>query len=295
MRSVNKTSKTKRQSEKTQEFAEEEEMMTQHLDKPQTEITRTNEKIVFPVKESNKSKVIGKLRYWWAWLVAGSLVLFVAAPVMIFLRLINRPFWLYPFCEWGGKLWLRACGARVTVRGLENLKAGESFVFVSNHRSYLDTATLFVCTGKRMGLVAKKELLKIPIFGAGLSFVNIIAIDRTNSEKALQSMKEARAVMDKGYSFGVFAEGTRALPGELLPFKKGAFHLAIQTGAPVIPVAIKNTDSMMGKKTGVAHGGTIEMVLLPQIETKGLNAEKDLMPLLEKVRGMIAGELGVES
>ena len=218
-------------------------------------------------------------------------MLFVAAPVMVILRVINRPHWLYPFCEWGGKLWLRACGAAVKVRGLENLERDESYVFVSNHRSYLDTATLFVWTGKRMGLVAKKELLKVPILGYGMSFVNIIAIDRSNPERAVQSMKEARKVLDKGYSFGIFAEGTRALPGELLPFKKGAFHLALQTGAPIIPVAIKNTDSMMGKRTGVAYSGTIEIVLLPRVETKGLTVEKDLPSLLEKVRGMIAEEL----
>ena len=222
-------------------------------------------------------------------------MLLVAAPVMIVLRLIDRPRWLYPFCDWGGRVWLRACGARVAVRGLENLEKGESCVFISNHRSYLDTATLFVFAGKRIGLVAKKELLKIPIFGYGMGFVNIIAIDRTNPAKARESMEKAREVLSEGYSFGVFAEGTRAMPGELLPFKKGAFHLALQTGAPVIPVAIKNTDWMMGKKTGVLFPGTIEMVLLPKIETKNLNAETDLTDLLKRVRGAIAEELAKET
>jgi 1-acyl-sn-glycerol-3-phosphate acyltransferase len=81
------------------------------------------------------------------------------------------------------------------------------------------------------------------------------------------------------------------MPGELLPFKKGAFHLALQTDAAIIPVAIKNTDWMMGKKTGVAYPGTIEMVLLPPIETANLSAEKDLMNLLRKTREAIAKEL----
>ncbi|MBA2493369.1 MAG: hypothetical protein H0V31_01565, partial [Acidobacteria bacterium] len=85
-----------------------------------------------------------------------------------------------------------------------------------------------------------------------------------------------------------------ALPGELLPFKKGAFHLALQTAAPIVPVAIKNTDSMMGKKTGAAYAGTIEMVLLPPIETKNLT-ENDLPGLLKSVRGKIAKELSMES
>ncbi len=210
---------------------------------------------------------------------------------MMFLWIINRRIWLYPLTHWGAKTWLRACGAKVRVSGLEHLEEGRSYVFISNHRSYLDTAALFFFAGKKMGLVAKRELLKIPVFGQGMSFVNIIAIDRSNPERALRSMEKAREVMRQGYSFGVFIEGTRAMPGELLPFKKGAFHLALQTDAPIIPVAIRETDWMMGKRTGVAYGGTIEMVLLKPIETHGV-PESGLMELLRQTRLAIAEELG---
>ena len=254
-----------------------------------------NTKLTFPVKEHSKSRLGGKIRYWWSWLVASSLILFIAAPSMILLWLINRRMWLFPLCKWGAGTWLRACGASVTVRGQENLDPNRSYVFASNHRSYLDTATLFFYTGQKIGLVAKKELLKVPIFGQGMSYVNIIAIDRSNPERALRSMKKAREVMADGYSFGLFVEGTRAMPGELLPFKKGAFHLAFQTGAAIVPVAIKNTDWMMGKKTGVAYAGEIEMVLLPPIETDGLNADKDLMDVLNQTRAAIANELKIEA
>ncbi len=254
------------------------------------EAIEKNEKLLFPLKESSKSRLVGKLRYWWSLFFAGILLLFVALPIMIFLRIINRQLWLYPWCLWGARIWLKACGAKVKVRGLENLNPQKSYVFISNHRSYLDTATLFAYTGRRIGLVAKKELLKVPILGQGMGFVNIIAIDRSNPERAIESMKKARKVMDDGYSFGVFVEGTRALPGELLPFKKGAFYLALQTDAPIVPVAIKNTDYLMGKDNGMADAGTIEMVFLPPIETKNLT-ETDLTDLLKKVRGAIAEEL----
>ncbi len=258
------------------------------------EAIKKNEKLTFPVKESNKSRFVGKLRYWWCWISAAVLLLFIALPIMIFLQLINRRLWFYPLCLWGAKVWLKACGAKVKVTGRENLNPNENYIFLSNHRSYLDTATLFAHTGRRIGLVAKKELLKVPVFGQGMGFVNIIAIDRSNPESALQSIGRAEAVLKDNYSFGVFAEGTRALPGELLPFKKGAFHLALQTAAPIVPVAIKNTDSMMGKKTGAAYAGTIEMVLLPPIETKNLT-ENDLPGLLKSVRGKIAKELSIKS
>lgn len=250
----------------------------------------TNEKLVFPVKQSNKSRLVGKLRYCWCWFVAGLLILVVGTPALLFFWMINRRIWLYPLALWGAKTWLAACGAKVKVRGLEHLDGDTSYVFASNHRSYLDTAALFRYAGKRMGLVAKRELLKAPVFGQGMSFVNIIAIDRTNPERAMQSMQKARDVMNEGYSFGVFVEGTRAMPGELLPFKKGAFHLAIQTGAAVVPIAIKNTDWMMGKRTGVAYTGEIEMVLLPPISTKG-NTADDVMELLLNTRKAISNEL----
>lgn len=249
-----------------------------------------NKKLTFPVKESNKSRLAGKIRYWWSWFVAGTLILLIATPVMIVLFIINRRIWLYPFTAWGARTWLRACGATVTVRGGDQLDPDRNYVFVSNHRSYLDTATLFFFAGRKMGLVAKRELLKVPIFGQGMNFVNIIAIDRSNPERAMRSMEKARQVMAGGCSFGVFVEGTRAMPGELLPFKKGAFHLALQTNSPIIPVAIKNTDWMMGKRTGVAFAGEIEMVLLPAIETAGLDG--DAIPeLIRATRTAIAHEL----
>lgn len=261
--------------------------MSDHSVSFSLEKIRENKKLEFPFEQSNKSRVIGKIRYWWCWFAASMLLLVVGFPSVLFLWIINRRIWLYPLALWGAKTWLQACGAKVKVTGLENLDEGRQYVFASNHRSYLDTATLFRYAGRRIGLVAKKELLKAPVLGQGMSFVNVIAIDRSNPERARQSMEKARQVMENGYSFGVFVEGTRAMPGELLPFKKGAFHLALQTGADIIPVAIKNTDVMMGKRTGVSYPGTIEMTLLPAVKTEG----REVMDILFETREGIVNEL----
>jgi len=255
------------------------------------EAIRDNKKLVFPVKESNKSRFIGKLRYWWSLSFAGVLLLFICLPSMMFLQIINRRIWLYPLCLWGAKLWIRGSGIEVKVSGRENLEKDKSYIFIANHRSYIDTTALFAYAGKKIGLIAKKEILKVPVLGRGISFINFVTIDRSNAQKAIQTMEKVRGIVDGGYSFGVFAEGTRAMPGDLLPFKKGAFHLALQTGAAIIPVAIKNTDYLMGKKTGVINPGTMEIVLLPPIETKDVEAE-DLMKILRKTREAIAEELG---
>ncbi len=267
--------------------------MTEHLQNlpfEAIEKIEKNEKLTFPVVKSNKSRLAGKLLYWWSLTFAGILLLFAALPLMAFVRLVNRQMWLYPFCLWGSRLWIRASGASVKVSGAENLEKNKSYIFVANHRSYLDTTLLFAYAGRKIGLIAKKEVLKVPVLGQGMKFIKFVAIDRSNPERALRTMEIVRRTVADGYSFGIFAEGTRAMPGELLPFKKGAFHLALQTGAPVVPVAIKNTDWMMGKQTGVAFPGTIEMTILPPIETKNLTTD-DLPDLLRKTREAIAGEL----
>jgi 1-acyl-sn-glycerol-3-phosphate acyltransferase len=256
-----------------------------------------NEKIVFSGQQSNTSgtgRLGAKLLYWWCWIVAGTMLLFIAIPVLLIARIFNRPYWVYPWALWGAAFWLRRCGAKMKVSGLENLAPDKSYVLISNHRSYLDTAALFICTGRRIGLVAKKELLKVPVMGYGMGFVNILAIDRSNPAKARHTIDRARSVLAEGFSFGVFAEGTRAMPGELLPFKKGAFHLALQTGAPIIPVAIKNTDRLMGKKTGLMFPGEFEVVILPPVDIGGLSAENDLKTLLRNVRETIAAELAAQ-
>jgi len=253
--------------------------------------THENKLIEFPLPESHRSRILGKLRYWWCWFVAGSMLLVIGIPTLLFLWLINRRIWFYPFALFGARTWLKACGAKVRVTGIENLDPEKSYIFAANHRSYLDTATLFAFTGKRIGLVAKKELLKVPVMGQGMSFVNIIAIDRSNPDKARESMEKARKVMDAGYSFGVFVEGTRALPGQLLPFKKGAFYLAMQTNADIVPVAIKNTDVLMGKRSGVAYSGVVEMTLLPPIPVKARSGAVTPLELLLETRAAIAEEL----
>ena len=224
------------------------------------------------------------------------MLLLVLGPPAIGLSLLlgNREK-LYPWALFGGRTWLRLSGARVSVRGLEHLDRGRPYVFIANHRSFLDTATLFCHLDRRIGLLAKKELLKVPIMGYGMGFVNVMAIDRSNRERAFRTTKAATDRIRAGLSFGVFAEGTRALPGQLLPFKRGGFYMAVEAGVPVVPVAIKYTDELMGKGTGTARPGRVEMVVLPPVETEGVKTDEDVKRLAERTRALIAEELSAKS
>lgn len=268
--------------------------MLNHLDKPLRELLANNEKIVFPYENFNTSgwrKFPGHLRYYFSLSILTFFFLFLMPPVMLLAKIKGDREYAYPWAAWGARAWLRWSGMKIVVRGKENLAKNQSYVFVSNHHSYLDTAMMFAYTGKKMGVIAKKEMLNWIVAGKFMKYVNVIAIDRTNKQSAIETMRNAANKLRSGISFGVFAEGTRAMPGELLPFKKGAFYMAIDTGFPVVPVAMKNTDYAMGKKQNQALPATCEMVLLPPIETKDLTSEKDLTDLLIEVRGAIAGEL----
>jgi 1-acyl-sn-glycerol-3-phosphate acyltransferase len=237
---------------------------------------------------------MGKLLFCWSWFVASVLLLVFAPPVMLIGTLLRRQDWIYWWAEWGARTWPRLTGVKVQVIGREQLDPNQTYVFVANHWSYLDAAPLFAYTGRRMGMIGKKELLKAPILGYGMGFVNVIAIDRSNRERAVASIQEATRRLRMGISFGVCPEGTRARPGEMLPFKKGAFHMAAQSGVPIAPIALKNSDVLMGKGTGEAWPGTIEMVFLPPVDTSWVSSDEDLTSLVQRVQRMIMNELGID-
>jgi 1-acyl-sn-glycerol-3-phosphate acyltransferase len=237
--------------------------------------------------------LLGRLHYWWSLFVAGALLGTLGPPILLLAWLLNKHDLVYPVALFGARAWLRLSGVRIVVKGLDQLDPKQSYVFVANHRSYLDTATLFIHTGRRIGLLAKKELLKVPVLGVGMGFVNVMAIDRSNLESAMQTTEAAAQRIRSGVSFAVFVEGTRAQPGCLLPFKKGAFYMARQAGVPVVPVAIKNSDLLMGKGAGEAKSGTIEMVMMSPIVTTDLSTDQDINDLVKKTRNLIGAELGV--
>lgn len=271
--------------------------MTGHSENPSTELADKRDANRGERADESSTRrhasLSGRLRYWWSLAVAGALLLIVGTPVILVSWIARRRHWVYPAALWGGRTWLRLSGVEVVVKGREHLDPAQPYVFIANHRSYLDTATIFCYVGRRIGLIAKKELLRVPILGYGMGYVNVIAIDRSNRQRAIETMRVATERLRSGISYAVFAEGTRARPGEFLRFKKGGFYMAVEAGVPIVPVAIKNTDALMGKGTGEARPGTVEMVILPPVETTGLSSDEDVESLIARVHVSIAAELGV--
>src|SRR5262245_1548877 len=238
--------------------------------------------------------IIGMLWFAWSWFVAGALLLLFCPQAVLIGSLFRSPNWIYWWANFGARSWLRLTGVKVRVVGRESLDPNQTYVFVANHYSYLDAGPLFAFTGRRMGVVAKKELLKAPILGYGMGFVNVIAIDRSNRERAVETLRIATERLRSGVAFAVCPEGTRARPGQMVPFKEGAFDMAVQAVVPIVPVALKNSDRLMGKGTREAWPGTIEMVVLAPIETLNVKTDEDLDQLVARVQNLIMNELGIE-
>ena len=164
---------------------------------------------------------------------------------------------------------LKAGGIRTEVVGREHIPFGRACIFMSNHVSNLDPPILFPLFPVRTAFFLKRSLLKIPLLGWGMRLANFIPVVRDGRvESARQSVQFAVRVLASGVSVSTFPEGTRSRTGELLPFKKGPFYLAMESGAPVIPVSIWGTERMMSKgslriKPGVAHV-TFHEPILPQ-------------------------------
>jgi 1-acyl-sn-glycerol-3-phosphate acyltransferase len=169
-------------------------------------------------------------------------------------------------------LWLS--GVRMTVRGREHLDPSRSYVFMSNHRSNTDIIALgWALWEYQLRWVAKKELLKVPIFGWGLKALKNVIIDRTNHAEAVRTYAEAGERMRRGISVIVFPEGTRGIGDELLPFKKGGFLLAIETGMPIVPVGILGTAAVLPRNGWRVESGRVEVRIGNPIETARLSVE----------------------
>ncbi|BFZ06011.1 hypothetical protein BsWGS_09050 [Bradybaena similaris] len=179
-------------------------------------------------------------------------------------------------------------GMDVIVRGDERLRKHEPVIIVVNHQSSIDMIPLFLIWPDNCVSVAKKELIwTTGTFGVGAWLCGTVYINRLNSESARKTMEETAALIkNKRLKVVIFPEGTRNHDGSLLPFKKGAFHLAVQAQVPVIPVVFSSYKNFYSKKEKVFDEGKVVVEILPPIQTTGLTSA-DVTSLTEKTRNIM--------
>jgi 1-acyl-sn-glycerol-3-phosphate acyltransferase len=199
--------------------------------------------------------------------------------------------------RWWARWLLWAAGVHVDVEGTEHLARDRAHVIVSNHVSWFDVLALAAHTPKRYRFVAKQELARVPIFGHAWQAAGHVAVDRSDRQRAVASLDVAgKRIRDEHSSIIIFPEGTRSLTGELLPFKKGAFVLALDNGIEIVPAAVQGTRSIMPRDSWRVRSGRIILRFGPPVATADLgSADRDALiaTVRSRMQQMLALPAGV--
>ena len=209
---------------------------------------------------------------------------------IILCLLVPGGYALTPVARLWSRLVLLTCGVRWKAVYDPALDPSGPCVYVANHQSQLDIPALALAMPVDFRVVAKRELLWIPIFGWALWLAGFVFVDRGDRERAIRSLDRAARRVQRGTSIVVFAEGTRSPDGRLLPFKKGGFVMALQAGVPIVPVSIRGGHQVLPKGSLRPRRGTIEVAFGAPVDTSAYSFEtRDA--LIEAVRGRLAAGL----
>ena len=188
-----------------------------------------------------------------------------------------------------GELGSVLAGVRLDVHGAEHL-ATRPAVFLFNHQSQLDVLILAKLLRGGFTGVAKKELAHSPGFGLMFRLADVAFVDRHDTAQARKALQTAVQKLRDGISLAIAPEGTRSATPALGPFKKGAFHVAMQAGVPVVPIVIRNSGELMWRGATTIHAGTVQVAVLPPVHTTGWVAG-DLDSRVHEVRGQYLATL----
>ncbi len=189
---------------------------------------------------------------------------------------------LYAIAMWIARTGLSIAGVRIEVKGLDQIDPDATYIFMCNHVSNLDPPILIPKLPRRTSVLVKKELFQIPILGRAMLMGDLVPVDRRNREAAVNSMKEAEKVMARGLNMTVFPEGTRSPDGRLLPFKKGPFYLAMDSGVPVVPVAILGSELLMPKGSSTIRAGVVKLKFHPPISPAQFADKEELIAAVRR-------------
>lgn len=190
---------------------------------------------------------------------------------------------------WWANSLMHITGVDITVRGQENIPRDRAVMFTPNHQGNYDIPLMLTQLDRPHALVAKVETLKIPLVRSWMRLLDCVFLDRDNPRKAVTAMNEAAALLESGESVVVFPEGTRSRGEAMGEFKHGAFKMALKAGAPIVPVVIDGSYRLMEQNGNLMRPGHVNLVILPPIETKGLDrAAQKALP--QTVAALIAAE-----
>ena len=230
------------------------------------------------------------LRYLWGlgadvWIFTSTIVFGLLAIAGTLVSRSGRPIDVI------GRIWakciLHVCGIDLHIEGLERLQPGQSYVVICNHLSNFDIWCTLARMPFQIRFVAKKELLRLPVFGQALGLSDHIVIDRQKPEEAIDKINTAAARAPEGIGILFYAEGTRSRDGKVHAFKRGGVSLALRAGVPIVPMSVSGTRKFLPRGCAVIRpGGRVRMVLADPIPTADVPYEQR-DELNERVRQII--------
>jgi len=232
-----------------------------------------------------------KVKTVFQWIFAG-VVTVALFPPFIFLGFLQKGLTRKgrlsrPLMNIYSKVLYNAFRVRVVHRGIEQIDPQRPYVFMANHASIADPLAMAITIPQPFHCVFKKELARIPVFGWALLSLGQIMVDRENTEQARASLAGSISGLSGNNSILIFPEGQVSRDGQLLPLKKGGFHLAIQAGLPIVPVRIEGARKICPPGgSGHFHKGVISIQVFPPLKVFGMT-ETDIPALMEKVRGCL--------
>ncbi|MGA2361385.1 MAG: lysophospholipid acyltransferase family protein [Candidatus Aminicenantales bacterium] len=216
-----------------------------------------------------------------------SLLLILITPYLLLCMLTGTKDPLIRLGRWAVRAGCRFLGIRVQTSGLERLDPATPYVFMSNHLSFLDGPLLATAIPRPVRIILKKSVFRIPVLGIGMRHIGYVPVDRKGAKGGQKSIHRAAELMhEKGYSFLVFPEGTRSRDGRIQAFRRGGFFLALEGGAPIVPVTIKGTFDLMPKGQWHARKGVVQIDFHNPMPVTGFTAET-MGELMEGVRRAI--------
>ena len=219
-----------------------------------------------------------------------ALGLLLVMPWLILCSLLTgSPDFMYRMTMKAVRSGLRIGGIRVRVEGLDNIPSGVC-IFAANHVSNMDPLAFVPAIPRRVSLLAKKQVFRIPILSTAMRLAKLIPVDREDREAAASSVDIAVQYLKEGLSFAVYPEGTRSRDGRLLPFKKGTFVMAIEAGVPVVPVSIVGAQTLLRKGDWTMQPGEVIIRFGPAVDASTYSMDKRA-ELLARVEALVAAGL----
>src|SRR4051812_12543051 len=239
------------------------------------------------------STLIAAVRSLLAYVAVSLYVLLMGPPFLLLALATGRPNLLYQIGLGGVRLGLWLSGIKVDIRNPGGVLHDRAAVYAVNHASNVEPPIIFAALSglfPRMRILYKAELRKLPILVRAFDLAGFVPLERGNRDQSLPAIERAAEALRNGNSFLIFPEGTRSRTGELLPFKKGGFIMAVRAQAPVVPVAIRGARDAMKKGSLIIRPVHVIVSFGPAIETAGL-ALTDRDALIARARLAVAAQL----